>query len=261
MYAQEWAAWHAEHERRRSAPHGFLSVTGMYWLTAEPQRFADVPGAWSAGPDGVTVTLGEGETLTVDGAEVTGGHDFGKVDEDGVTAAFGDAIAEIARRGPGILLRPRHPGNPLRAAYAGTPAFPPDEKWIVPARYTPFTTPREVTLGTVVDGLTDADVAQGRADFEIGGVPLSLLVFPGAPGMLTTLFTDTTAGVTTYPASRRLPIPPPAADGSLLLDFNRATNLPCAYTDFATCALAPPENRLPVAVEAGEQIPRARQEA
>jgi hypothetical protein len=149
----------------------------------------------------------------------------------------------------------------LRAEYAGTPAFPPDEKWIVRARYTAFTAPREVTLGTVVAGLTDADVAQGRVDFEIDGVPLSLLVFPGAPGTLTTLFTDSTAGVTTYPASRRLPIPQPAADGRVVLDFNRATNLPCAYTDFATCALAPPENRLPVAVEAGEQIPRARQEA
>ena len=41
----------------------------------------------------------------------------------------------------------------------------------------------------------------------------------------------------------------------MILDFNRATNLPCAYTQFATCPLPPAENRLPVAVEAGEQIP------
>jgi uncharacterized protein (DUF1684 family) len=39
------------------------------------------------------------------------------------------------------------------------------------------------------------------------------------------------------------------------LDFNRATNLPCAYTNFATCPLPPPENRLSIAVEAGEQLP------
>ena len=42
-----------------------------------------------------------------------------------------------------------------------------------------------------------------------------------------------------------------------MLDFNRATNLPCAYTDLATCPL-PPENRLPVAIEAGEKIPVER---
>ena len=38
-------------------------------------------------------------------------------------------------------------------------------------------------------------------------------------------------------------------------------NLPCAYTDLATCPLPPAENRLPVAVEAGEQIPYERQDA
>ena len=40
-----------------------------------------------------------------------------------------------------------------------------------------------------------------------------------------------------------------------MLDFNRAVNLPCAYTELATCPLPPAENRLPVAVEAGEKIP------
>jgi len=38
-------------------------------------------------------------------------------------------------------------------------------------------------------------------------------------------------------------------------DIDRAVNLPCAYAEFATCPLPPPENRLPVAVEAGEMIP------
>jgi hypothetical protein len=47
----------------------------------------------------------------------------------------------------------------------------------------------------------------------------------------------------------------PDEDGTVILDFNQATNLPCAYTQFATCPLPPAENRLPVAVEAGEQIP------
>ena len=41
----------------------------------------------------------------------------------------------------------------------------------------------------------------------------------------------------------------------MVIDFNRATNLPCAYTDHATCPLPPAGNRLPVAVEAGEKKP------
>ena len=42
----------------------------------------------------------------------------------------------------------------------------------------------------------------------------------------------------------------------MTLDFNRASNLPCSFTDYATCPVAPAENRLPIAVEAGEKNPR-----
>jgi uncharacterized protein (DUF1684 family) len=72
------------------------------------------------------------------------------------------------------------------------------------------------------------------------------------------LFTDATSGVTTYPANRSLLVDAPDAQGAVTLDFNRAVNLPCAYTDFATCPLPPAGNRLPIAVEAGEKIPYER---
>ena len=54
------------------------------------------------------------------------------------------------------------------------------------------------------------------------------------------LFTDETSGVTTYPANRSLRVDPPDADRTVVLDFNRATNLPCAYTEFATCVVRTP---------------------
>ncbi|MXX62561.1 MAG: DUF1684 domain-containing protein [Holophagales bacterium] len=45
----------------------------------------------------------------------------------------------------------------------------------------------------------------------------------------------------------------PGEDGTTILDFNKAYNPPCVFTEFATCPLATPRNRLPVAVEAGEK--------
>ena len=93
-------------------------------------------------------------------------------------------------------------------------------------------------------------------EFEVDGQPLSLTAFNGhAAGSLHILFTDATSGVTTYAANRSLQVAAPDADGTVILDFNRATNLPCAYTEFATCPLPPAENRLPIAVDAGEQLP------
>jgi uncharacterized protein (DUF1684 family) len=74
-------------------------------------------------------------------------------------------------------------------------------------------------------------------------------------GSLWILFRDATSGITTYPANRQLVTAAPSHDGSVVIDFNRAINMPCAYTDFATCPLPPAANTLRFAVEAGEQIP------
>jgi uncharacterized protein len=38
-----------------------------------------------------------------------------------------------------------------------------------------------------------------------------------------------------------------------VLDFNTAFNPPCAFTSYATCPVTPVQNRLPVAIPAGER--------
>ncbi|MET0494499.1 MAG: DUF1684 domain-containing protein [Actinoplanes sp.] len=260
VYEQQWAAWHRQHEKNLADPHGFLAITGLHWLEATPRRFDDAPGAWSTGPRGVTVTLGEDESLLVDGVTVRGTHHFGIIPErGGVNAAFGDAVVEVAKRGGFDIIRPRHPEHPLRAAFTGVPSYPPSPGWVLEGRYVPFAEPRAVTVGAAVEGLQHVYESPGRVDFEHRGTRLSLTAFNGrVPGSLFILFTDATSGVTTYAANRTLSVDAPAEDGTVVLDFNRAVNLVCAYTDFATCPLPPAENKLPIAVEAGEQIPYER---
>jgi uncharacterized protein len=256
-FTADWAAWHEQHEAVRADRHGFLAITGLHWLTGEPQRFPDAPGEWSTGPDGVRVRLADGEELRVDGKRVRGEHSFGVIPErGGVTAVFGDAVVEVARRGGSDIVRPRHPDSAVLAGYTGTPAYPADPRWRVTGHYVPFAEPRPTTVGAVVEGLQHVYDAPGRIEFSLEGQALSLTAFNGAtPGSLFVLFTDATSGVTTYAANRSLKVDPPDVDGAVVLDFNRATNLPCAYTEFATCPLPPAENRLPLAVEAGEQKP------
>jgi len=259
-FTEQWQAWHDRHERVRADPHGFLAITGLHWLTSEPQRFPDAPGEWWTGPDGVVVRLEEGAELVVDGRHVSVEHGFGVIPErGGVDVVSGDAVIEVARRGGADVVRPRHPDNPVLAAYPGTPAYPADPRWRVTGQYLPFAEPRPTTVGAVVEGLQHVYDAPGRIEFSLEGQPLSLTAFNGpTPGSLFVLFTDETSGVTTYAANRSVKVDPPAADGTVVLDFNRATNLPCAYTVFATCPLPPAENHLPVAVEAGEKQPLGR---
>lgn len=264
QFARQWREWHTQHEARIGDRHGFLAVTSINWLTDTPQRFPDAPGAWSTDATGVHVTLADGETIVVNGQAVTGGHDFGPLPERGginVTWQDGDkdVVIEIAKRGGFDIVRPRHPDAPLVTAYRGTPAYEPKPEWAVPGRFVPFDAPRPTEVGAAVDGIRHTYNAPGQVEFEIDGQPLALTVFSNEHGGgYIVLFTDATSGVTTWPANRSLSLGVPDDDGTLVIDFNRATNLPCAYTDLATCPLPPAENRLPIAVEAGEKIPYER---
>jgi len=259
-FAAQWQTWHSEHETRLADPHGFLSVTSLRWLDANPTRFEDAPGAWSTGHEGVTVELADGERLTIDGVEVDGTYSFGVIEErDSVFAGFGDAVVEVAKRGGYDIVRPRHPEHYLRLNFTGVPAFDPDPQWVIPGNYVAFDTPRAVKVGAAAEGIEHVYEAPGRIDFDLDGGSHSLIAFNGSqPGDLFVLFTDATSGITTYTANRSLRVDAPDATGSVTLDFNRAVNLPCAYTDLATCPLPPAENRLSIAIEAGERIPYER---
>ncbi len=258
----EWADWHRAHEQRRADPHGFLAVTGLFWLDAEPAAIPGIPGRWSTGPSGPHVDLAADESLTIDGALVTVRHTFGPIAErGGVTAAFDAGVIEVARRGGRDIVRPRRPDHPFLASYAGTPAYAPDARWRVEARFVPFDPPQPFEVGAAVDSLAHVYESPGALEFEFAGRTHRLIAFPGhRPDELLVLFTDLTSGVTTYAANRSLLVPAPREgdDGRTTIDFTRASNLPCAYTDFATCPLPPAQNRLPFAVEAGEQTPSGR---
>ncbi|TAJ50193.1 MAG: DUF1684 domain-containing protein [Herbiconiux sp.] len=259
-FVSEWERWHAQHEAARASEHGFLAVTSLNWLATEPRRYPDVPGAWSTGDGGPVVELAESESLEFEGRTLTGRHAFGPIPErGGVEVTFGDAVAEVARRGSHDILRPRHPENPLRRDYTGTPAFSPEPAWRVEGEFVPFPEPRSVTVGSVAEGLEHVYEAPGEVRFRVGDDDLALTVFNGhVPGSYLALFRDATSGVTTYAANRSVSIAAPDAASRVVVDFNRATNLPCAYTDYATCPLPPAENLLPIAIEAGEKTPHER---
>jgi hypothetical protein len=258
-FATEWAQWHEQKEAVIAAPHGFLAVTVLSWLSDEPQRIPGVPGSWVAGPRGVVVTLDEGEQLAVGGTPVVGEHVFGELGlRESVTAAAGDTVVELAERGGRYVVRLRDPESPLRQQYPGNPAFPADPRWAVPGRFVPFDAPRPTEVPGAFEGVTHVYDAPGVVEFALDGQQLSFTAFAGyEPGTLNVLFSDATSGDSTY-AFRSLLIAAPDAAGNVVVDFNRAANLPCAYTDLATCPTPPAENRLPVAVEAGERTPLTR---
>jgi uncharacterized protein (DUF1684 family)/L-amino acid N-acyltransferase YncA len=242
-FQAEWQAWRDAREERLRDPHGWLSITAIHWLTPAPQRFDDAPGEWSGHDRRATVTLAPGETLGAEsGATLAAGvHVFEALDDIGLRLAFGDAVVQVAERDGHPILRPRRPDSPNLRAYRGTPCYPADPAWVLPGRFEPYSVPDGDAVGEVV--------------FEHRGAEHRLVAWGEDDGSLWILFRDATSGVTTYAALRQLVVAPPSPDGRVWIDFNRAYNMPCAYTEFATCPLPPTANTLTFAVEAGEQIP------
>lgn len=107
------------------------------------------------------------------------------------------------------------------------------------------------------DNMTARYLRWGQASFEIDKKPQHLTLFRSATGADSTLFipfTDLSNGRGSYGGGRYLDVARPKADASEIeLDFNRAYNPYCAYNDEYSCPVPPTENRLQVAIPAGEK--------
>ncbi|WP_405487915.1 DUF1684 domain-containing protein [Nocardia sp. NBC_00511] len=261
-YDQQWAAFRTERDTWARQPLGWLSLTGLHWLGAEDETFEGLPGRWRADGEHVHVAVESGAALRLDGETLSADTVLTPGEgKPGLEVHTGDRVIEVIRRSGQFALRVHDPAAPTLAAFTGIPVYQPDPRWVVSARYEAFEVARVVTTGAVVEGLEHHHTATGTVTFELDGATHRLVVFGTHTLGQHLLITDGTSGVTTYGGARRLDVPRPAADGTVVLDFNRTVNLPCAFTDYATCPVAPPENRLPVDVEAGERDPRKEEQA
>lgn len=95
--------------------------------------------------------------------------------------------------------------------------------------------------------------------FPLDGEPRTLTAYTFEGGQSTSLFVpflDATSGAETYGAGRYLDVEP-EEDGTYSLDFNFAYHPSCVYDPRYSCPLTPAENRLSVAIRAGERLPSA----
>jgi uncharacterized protein (DUF1684 family) len=131
----------------------------------------------------------------------------------------------------------------------------------VAARFDAFDRPKPVQVADVRGG-TRNYTAVGELVFQLPahGEDLRLTAFGDEEWEdFFVMFKDPTNRTTTY-AGYRMVLPKVVKNGEwTVIDFNFASNPPCAYSQFTTCPLPPPENRLNVAVEAGlKRLPSAQ---
>lgn len=254
---REWRRWRLDRERALAAPYGWLSLTALHWLTPIAREWADLPGRWWHDRAGIWVEPGDergSEPLTVDGAPLGEPRLLLAEGRAGREVRTGERVVELLDRGPTARgVRIRDPRSATRTSFQGVPVFPYDPAWVVTGTFEPYRLgPKDMAVGSVAEGLDHIATLAGTIILRINGSEVHLAVSAGQHPVLS--FRDGTSGVQTYGALRFVRVVIRGSEA--VVDFNRAVNPPCAFTEFGTCPLPPPGNSMQVQITAGERTPR-----
>lgn len=267
-YKEEIREWQAGRAKGLLRDTGWLTLTGLFWLDEGESSVGSGAASQIRLPEGktpetagtltrsgrsVTLTTAPGAFVTVEGNPV--GTIEMKPDTSGAPtiAEVGPVQFFVIERGDRVGVRVRDREHPALTSFRGLEYFPTDPKWRVEARLEPYTPPKQIPILNIV-GIVEPLPSPGALVFEIDGKEYRLdPILEEGSDELFVIFADETSGGETYGAGRYLYAQPPGPDGKTILDFNKAYNPPCAFTEFATCPLPPRQNRLLIRLEAGEK--------
>lgn len=263
-YAKEVEAFRAEVAADLQREDGWLAVSGLFWLKEGANSVGSAPGSQIELPKNSPQVVG---TLTLETGVVTARlippaeatlkgqrFEFGvlrpDVDTPDDRVRIGPVILQIVKRSDKIGVRMWDTEAKARREFKGLDWYPVDPKLKIEAKYVPYEKPREMAILNVI-GQEYMVPNPGYVEFTVDGQPCRLEAQASGDGLFFN-FRDGTSGKTTYPPGRYLGADAPK-DGKVILDFNKATNPPCAYTNFATCPLPPKGNDLTAPIPAGEK--------
>ena len=256
----------ADREETLKRDNGWLTVAGLHFLNAGDNRvgadpnndivldFPSVPahlGVITVDGTNVRVRAVEGQTLLINERRVTDSPLHGAFDKQPTdTLEFGPVTFFVHFSGPRLALRVRDQDSALRKQFRGLRWYEPNAKFRTVGTFAPYAETKVVQIPNILGDLEPFS-AIGTVTFDLAGAKHTMEAWGSlkAPWLV---FRDRTSGRETYPSARFL-YTPPVADGKVVVDFNFAQNPPCAYNPYTTCPLPPSQNRLSIAIEAGEK--------
>lgn len=264
-YKESFEKWKSE--MTDDLKQNWLSLAGLFWLKPGANTFGADPSNALVFPKG-PARAGEfdldGKNVTVkflpDAHATIGGRPAtdAKLDPDitrhPTRVDMGTLDFHVIVRGERVGIRVRDSDSAEARNFKGMMFYPLDLNYRVVAKWVPSDGKTTVEVPNVL-GDVSAEPIPGVAVFDLNGQELHLTALGGdAKTGFFFVFNDLTAkSAATYPGGRFLDTGP-VDNGTVVLDFNRAYNPPCAVTPYATCPLAPKENRLQVAIPAGEKF-------
>jgi uncharacterized protein len=267
-YNQEIDQWRAKREKRLMSEDGWLTLVGLFWLNegenkigSDPSNTVVFPKDRSAAVVGslwlekgkVRIEAKPDSGITSENKPVTSQALVSDADPnvDPTELHLSSLTFYVISRANKIGVRVKDSKNPARTQFPGLQYFPTSTDWRIEAKLVPNNPPKKIPITNIL-GMTDDTDSPGTLVFQKDGKTYHLDALK-EEDQLFILFKDQTSGKETYGIGRFVNTDAPDSQGKVILDFNKAYNPPCAFTNFATCPLPPPQNRLSMRVEAGEK--------
>ncbi|MFN8005229.1 MAG: DUF1684 domain-containing protein [Acidobacteriota bacterium] len=259
--------WRTERETKLKANDGWLTVTGLFWLREGQNEFGSAPTNDIVLPPGsapdklgsfewlngkITLHVAEGATVTANGKSVRELVLYSETVKRPEVIEAGDLSFLLLKRGDRWGIRLKDKNSFARQNFTGLRWYPAKESYRIAAEFIAYDQPKDIPIVNILGDIENYK-SPGLLKFKLNGQEYTLEPVNSGGDRLFIIFRDLTSNKTTYPASRFLYADAPK-DGKVILDFNQAINPPCAFTAYATCPLPPKQNRLNVAIEAGELI-------
>lgn len=268
-YKKEIEKWQGERVATLTKQDGWLSLIGLYWLNEGENKFGSgaanpirlpkdraplVAGTLWLERGHVRMTAHPAVEITAAGSPVTTLALRDDTEDGGPTVLkFGTLLLNIIKRGDRVGVRVKDTDSRTRREFKGLAYYPIDPKWRVEARFEPYQPPKTIPITNVLS-MTEDETSPGALVFDVGGTTYRVdPILEKGETDLFVIIADGTTGKETYGAGRYLYVSPPDNAGKAVIDFNKAYSPPCAFTNYATCPLPPPQNRLPFRIEAGEK--------
>jgi uncharacterized protein (DUF1684 family) len=271
-YAESILDWRRKLEVSLRGDESWLALAGLFWLREGENSVGTDPANDVALPAGsapervgwvgleggrATLRIAPGVEAVVEGKPIRQVQMTPDGDGSPTRVRVGSVTMVVIRRGKRWGLRVWDRNNPVRESFPGRDWYPIDEAYRVEARFFAYVPPRMLPIRNILGDIEEFP-CPGTVVFTLAGQECRLQASEGDEQGLFFIFQDGTSGITTYPGGRFLVGEPPR-EGSVILDFNRAYNPPCAFTPYATCPLPPEGNSLPQRIEAGERHESAAQ--
>lgn len=270
-YRDEMKKWQERRIERIGSDDGWLTLCGLFWLKEDENTFGSdstneiilpsgkapaIAGSLLVERGMVRLESRKGVETKVHDSIVT--YFTLRSDEDGLAdptiVKIGSLSFYLIKRADKLGVRVKDKEHTSRLQYKGLEFFPIDLKWRIEARFEEYKPPKILSIATMINTV-EQDSCPGVIVFQMDGKThrLDVVLERGTENKFFLMFSDETSGKETYGMGRQLYTELPDKDNTVLLDFNKAYNWPCVYTDYATCPIPPPQNKLKVRVEAGEK--------